>query len=110
MIITKKDTTTIITQEKATVIELVSRITEKYETWKNDNLIINLFSLDTIQPEDVNEFLLLSRKHKSAKRSFILVSSFISYDQIPKDISLTPTLEEAHNLIEMEEIERDLEL
>ena len=40
----------------------------------------------------------------------MLVSDQISYDQVPDEISLAPSLQEAHDIIEMEEIERDLDL
>jgi len=32
----------------------------------------------------------------------------LSYDEVPEEISVVPTLQEAKDLIEMEEIERDL--
>ena len=52
----------------------------------------------------------LSNSHKAKGKSFVLVSDLISYGDIPDEISLVPTVQEAKDLIEMEEIERDLEL
>ena len=110
MIIEKSGTTTIITQEKATIVELVTRLNTQYDALKNDNIIINLFSLKKITNDDITEFLLLSRKHKKGNHSFVIVTDVISYDEAADEIMITPTLQEAHDLIEMEEIERDLDL
>ncbi|SEK35489.1 hypothetical protein SAMN04487910_0328 [Aquimarina amphilecti] len=109
MIFNKEGSTTIITQEKATVIEFVKGIEDKYESMKNDNIVANLFSLKDLSINDVNEFLRVSNKHKSNKRSFVIVTDKISYDDTPKEITIVPTLIEALDLIEMEEIERDLD-
>ena len=108
MIVEHIKSTTVITQEKATLSQLVSRLNEIYAELKNNNIVINLFSLANLKASDLNEFLLFSEKHKSANHSFVLVTNKVSFDDIPEALSVTPTLAEAHDLIEMEEIERDL--
>ncbi len=109
MIFNKEGSTTIITQEKTTVIEFVKRLEDKYESLKSDNIIVNLFSLKQISVADINEFLRISNKYKSAKRSFVIVTNKISFDEVPGEITIVPTLQEAYDLVEMEEIERDLD-
>ncbi|MFD2562077.1 ribonuclease Z [Aquimarina rubra] len=109
MIFNKEGTTTIITQEKATIVDFVKGIENKYETLKNDNIVANLFSLKELSINDVNEFLRISNTHKANKRSFVIVTDKVSYDDAPKEITIVPTLIEALDLIEMEEIERDLD-
>ncbi len=99
---------TIVTQETLSHPELVKKLEEKYDTLKTQNIIINLFSLKEITAQDLNEFLLISRKHKTNKLSFVLVSASVNIDEVHTDLSVTPTLQEAHDFIEMEEIERDL--
>ncbi len=109
MIFNKEGSTTIITQEKTTVIEFVKRLEDKYESLKSDNIIVNLFSLKQISVADINEFLRISNKHKSARRSFVIVTNKVSFDEVPGEITIVPTLQEAYDLVEMEEIERDLD-
>ncbi|WP_299439466.1 ribonuclease Z [uncultured Aquimarina sp.] len=109
MIFNKEGSTTIITQEKATIVEFVKGIEDKYESMKNDNIVANLFSLKEISVDDINEFLRVSKKHKTNRRSFVIVTDKIAYDDTPKEITIVPTLIEALDLIEMEEIERDLD-
>ena len=56
----------------------------------------------------INDFLLISKQHKSEKHSFVIVSSIIDIDATPEELTIVPTLQEAFDIIEMEEIERDL--
>jgi len=109
MILSKTGNITVVTQERATIVDLVRNIDKKYEQLKNDNIIVNLFSVKEIQETAINDFLLVSKKHKASKRSFVIVSNTISHNSIPEELTLVPTLQEAHDIIEMEEIERDLE-
>lgn len=109
MIFSKTGNTTIITQERATIVELAANIEKKYNNIKNDNIIVNLFSVKEILPSAINDFLLLSKKHKEAKRSFVIVSSKLAYDSAPEELTIVPSIQEAHDIVEMEEIERDLE-
>lgn len=109
MIYSKNGSITVITQEKAKITEFVKKVEDKYDEIKNDNVIIDLFSLKTISVNDISEFIRVSTNHKANRRSFVIVTNMISYDDIPESITLVPTLKEAHDLIEMEEIERDLE-
>lgn len=109
MIFSKAGNITVITQERATIIELVANIEKKYNEIKGDNIVVNLFSVKEINETAISDFLLLSKKHKLAKKSFVIVTDKISYDVAPEELSITPTIQEAHDIIEMEEIERDLD-
>ncbi|WP_434035955.1 ribonuclease Z [Formosa sp. 4Alg 33] len=108
MILNTEGNTTIITQEKATPIELVKKIEALYPKFKNDNIIVNLSSIDTLTLESVVEFLQVSNSHRKAKHSFVLVTDKIKLDDTPDEIIVVPTLKEAYDIIEMEDMERDL--
>ena len=79
-----------------------------YNRFKNDNIIVNLTSLRPLIVQDVVEFLQISNQHRSAKHSFIIVTDKINIDEIPDELVIVPTLPEAYDIIEMEEMERDL--
>jgi len=108
MIIDQKENTSIITQEKATSIELVKKIQSLYPKFKNNNIIVVLTSLEKISTAQVVEFLEVSKTHRNANHSFVIVSNKIDLDEAPEDLAIVPTLQEAHDLIEMEVMERDL--
>jgi len=108
MIFDKDGNISIITQEKASVVELVKKMQIIYARFKNDNIIVNLTSLKPLSTNDVIEFLRISNQHRNAKHSFVIVSNKIDDDNIPDELVIVPTLQEAYDIIEMEEIERDL--
>jgi len=108
MIFDKDGNISIITQEKVSIVELVKKLQVIYSKFKNDNIIVNLTSLKPLNSNDVIEFLQLSNQHRKAKHSFVIVSNKIDFDEIPDKLLLVPTLQEAYDIIEMEEIERDL--
>lgn len=108
MIFDKDGNITLITQEKASVKTLVNNIEQVYEKYKNDHIIVNLSSLDIVTLEDIIEFLRISNRHRGDKKSFVVVSDKANLDMMPDEICVVPTLHEAYDIIEMEDIERDL--
>ncbi len=109
MIISKKDNITILTQERASIPELVKKINNYYPKIKNDNIVLNLASLKKLSVNDIIEFLQFSNSHRAAgEHSFVVVNNTITPDETPDEIIVVPTLQEAFDIIEMEEMERDL--
>lgn len=108
MKIKKHDTYLVLADERDDLAHFASYleriVPQKYE---KANLVIDLlkYSLDLPQ---LLLFLKLSTYHRSTKHSFVIVNNTISIDDIPEEIIVVPTLEEAGDIIEMEEIERDL--
>ena len=109
MIFNQNGNTSIITQEKVSVVELVKKLQTLYPKFKNHNIIVALHSLDAFKESEIAEFLQLSNKHKAAKHSFVIVSNKIDLDVVPDELIVVPTLLEAHDIIEMEDMERDLD-
>lgn len=108
MIFDKENNITLITQEKSTIVELVKKLEATYPKFKNDNVIINLSVINPISLQDIVEFLEVSNRHRRAKHSFVIVTDQANLDEMPDEIVVVPTLKEAYDVIEMEEIERDL--
>lgn len=108
MILDQNGTISIITQEKSSIIELVKKIQAIYPKLKNNNVIITLSSIQKIQTADIIEFLQLSNAHRASKQSFVIVTDYIDLDDVPDEIVVVPTMQEAYDIIEMEEMERDL--
>ena len=108
MIIDKNGNTTIITQETVTVVELVKKLEALYPKYKNDNIIVILTSIKQISLMDIIEFLNISNIHRGKKHSFVIVSAKANLDEVPDELVVVPTQQEAFDIIEMEEMERDL--
>jgi len=108
MVFDKKGTTTTVFQEDVELSSFLENLNNSYSKIKNDQLIINLFSFTTLTAGNVLEFLELSNTHRATNKSFVLVTDKVAYDEVPEAIVVVPTLQEAQDIIEMEEIERDL--
>ena len=65
MIIDQNGNTSIITQEKASIIELVKKLQALYPKFKNNNIIVALTSLNALAQAEIVEFLELSTTHKA---------------------------------------------
>jgi len=76
--------------------------------FEHQNLIIDLDQYETLELPDLLKFLKLSTYHRSTKHSFVIVNNAISIDDVPSEMTVVPTLQEAYDIVEMEEIERDL--
>ncbi|MBD0822576.1 ribonuclease Z [Aestuariibaculum marinum] len=108
MIIDQDGNISIITQEKATLPELVKKLQALYPKFKNSNIIVILSTLKTLGVHDIVEFLEISNTHRGSKHSFVIVTDKIDLDETPDEIVVVPTTQEAYDIIEMEEMERDL--
>ncbi len=108
MIIDKNGNITVITQETFTTIELVKKMEALYPKFKNDNIIVVLTSLAKIGNKEIVEFLNISNMHRRLKQSFVIVSDKIDLDEAPEELIVVPTQQEAYDIVEMEEMERDL--
>ena len=110
MLFDKDGNITIITQEKVSIIELVIKLNVIFDRFKNDNIIVRLTSLKQIPMEEIAEFLQISNTHRKSKQSFVIVSNMVNIDEMPDEMVIVPTIQEAYDIIEMEEMERDLGL
>ncbi len=110
MIIDKEGNTTVVFQENASLKTFVKNLTESFPLIRKDHIIVNLFSFSQLKAADLLEFLQMSLAHRKSGKSFVLVTDSVHYADLPDNLCVAPTLQEARDIIEMEEIERDLDL
>ncbi|MEM7087660.1 MAG: ribonuclease Z [Bacteroidota bacterium] len=84
---------------------LESIVPRKFE---DRNLIVDLEKYHALELSQLLEFLKLSNYHRSTKHSFVIVNNAVDIDDIPLEMTVVPSLQEAFDIVEMEEIERDL--
>lgn len=108
MIINKDGNISLITQERGGLKEFAKQFLEKYPAIKQDHLIISLTTLTKFSVNDILEFLEISNLHRGEEKSFVLVTDKVDFDAIPDEMVVVPSIQEAYDIIEMEDIERDL--
>ena len=103
-----KGHTTIIKDTESDVIAFLEKINDQYNSFKEYNLILDITRNETVNNKTIKLFSELSKIHKKAKKSLVIVAENIDFNAISSSMVVVPSLLEAQDIIEMEEIERDL--
>lgn len=99
---------TVIKDTLGDSLSFLEKLTKQYKNYKNQNLILDLTPNKTTSIASIKAFSELSKTHKKEKKSFVIVAEDINFNAVPKSLIVVPSVLEAHDIIEMEEIERDL--
>ena len=111
MQITQQENTTIFSWETTDPIGVDFRnlVKAHYKNMQDQNIVVDLSPVGKLQSSHILEFFELSIYNKEqVNKSFVVVIGIMEIKALPDDISVAPTLQEALDLIDMEEIERDL--
>ncbi len=73
-----------------------------------ENIVIDISQTRLVNNEIKSLSKIITNKKKNGT-SFVLIMDCVDLDKIPEEINIVPTLQEAIDLIEMEEMMRDLE-
>lgn len=104
----QKGNITIIKDSNSDLETFVYNLTNQFKTLESQNLIIDISSYRGLNAKSVNIFLSLAKQYKKAKKSFVLVLEDLDFNKVSASINVVPSVQEAYDIIEMEEIERDL--
>tara|TARA_B110000967_G_scaffold201720_1_gene239406 strand:+ start:1431 stop:1754 length:324 start_codon:yes stop_codon:yes gene_type:complete len=105
MIIEQHNSTAIISQDKTTITEFSTKLSVLYERFKEVDVIVQL---NDATAASMDSLVSLSETHRLLNHSFVVVSTQLNQDDFEDNFSVVPTLQEAHDYIEMETLERDL--
>ncbi|MAN59857.1 MAG: ribonuclease Z [Flavobacteriaceae bacterium] len=109
MKIKNHDNFVVLADEQDDIIEFASfleyQIPNKY---KGQNVIVDLLQYTNMGLQELLLFLKTSNLHRKTKQSFVLVNDSINPDDVPMEMIVVPTIQEGEDIVEMEEIERDL--
>lgn len=109
MKVTVEDNYTILTDERDTILDFAKYLEAIVpKNYDQHNLIIDLLQYDKLTLDELVAFINLSNYQRADKKSFVFVNTDIDYDIIPDEVIFVPTVQEAIDVIGMEEIERDL--
>lgn len=103
-----KDTAVIVDQNKQVSSEFFKSLDLNYPKFHSNNIILIIDETQNSEPDFVNFILKLTKSHQLHKKTFVVVAPQWSQSDISDDIVCVPTLQEAFDLIEMDEMQRDL--
>ncbi|CCG53397.1 Protein of unknown function [Flavobacterium indicum GPTSA100-9 = DSM 17447] len=103
-----KGHTTIIKDTESNYLQFVEKLTSQYNSFKDTNLILDITHDKSVDLTSLKNFTDLTKTHKKNKKSLVIVAANIDFNKVPSKLQVVPSILEAHDLIEMDEIERDL--
>ena len=103
-----KGHTTVLKDTQGDFQLFLDNITNQHESYKNQNLILDVTHDKSISIQSIKVFTELSKMHCKGKKSFVIVAENIDFNAVPKSLVVVPSVLEAHDIIDMDEIERDL--
>lgn len=108
MSIEKTDIATIFSTKELSIEDFFSDFSKKYANFKNENIIVDFSKAKEVSIENILLFSPIVNEHKNNGMSFVIVMNGIEADRFPDEMIVVPTLLEAKDIVEMENIERDL--
>lgn len=108
MKVEQKGHTVCIKDTQGDLMSFLMKVTHEYKSFEKSNIIIDIRLHKNLSLAAVNSFIPLSKIHKKSKKSIVLVTSDLDLNAISDKLAVVRSIQEAHDIIEMEEIERDL--
>ena len=99
---------TFATAEKETFEQSASNILAFAESGITTHLILNLLSVEDVEIKNLKSLKPIAKMYAKAKKSLVIVCEDIDFTEVPDYLNVVPTIIEANDIIEMEDIERDL--
>jgi len=100
---------TIIKSADENINLFLENVATQYNSYKGKNIIFDISINKELTHNDILLLDKLATKHKKEKKSFVVVANqSFDFNQATDKVIFVPTLQEAYDIIEMEDIERDL--
>jgi len=106
MKVKEKNNVVVFKKSSEDITDFAEKIIDQPNVYKDKNIIIDLEETE-LRPSEIIPFESLAVLQKKQKKSFVIVAD-IDFDEVSEEIIVVPTLQEGFDIIEMEEIERDL--
>lgn len=108
MKVDQKGHTVCIKDTQGDLVSFLMKVTHEYKTFQKHNIIIDIRLYNDLSLKEISSFMPLSKIHTKSKKSFIIVTSDLDHNAVSDKLAVVRSILEAHDIIEMEEIERDL--
>ena len=99
----------LVFENQTSTIDFFKTFENIYPNIQSKNIIVSLADFQISASDFIEKILKISESHHEGKRSFVIVSPIAIPDKFPDALEWAPTLQEAKDLIEMDEMQRDLE-
>ncbi|TQI70613.1 hypothetical protein JM79_1533 [Gramella sp. Hel_I_59] len=104
----EKDNYILISAEDAGLTDFTSELTKHHHDFNSSNIVVDLSKHKNLENQQLLAFLEISNLHRAENKSFVIVTDALGIDELPEELVVVPTLQEAEDMIQMDEIQRDL--
>ncbi|MGA8855348.1 MAG: ribonuclease Z [Christiangramia sp.] len=105
----RKENFLLITNDNGSITEFSSELTKHHSDIAQENVVVDLRDDKGLSVDHLMAFLEISNLHRNNNnKSFVLVNDAVGIDELPDELIVVPTLQEAEDMIQMDEIQRDL--
>jgi len=106
--IMNKEKNIIVGPKQESIKDFYNQFIEDYSEIADKNIIIDLSKISINKVSEILVFLNIAKSHISNDSSFVIIAQGITIDSLPDELIVVPTMIEALDIIEMDEIGRDL--
>ena len=99
---------TLISSDENSFLEFFTEFKKKYNQYEKKHLIIKILENFNPSKENILLFLPYCVEHQQNGISFVIVTKGVNIDDFPETFNIVPTLVEAEDVIEMENMQREL--
>lgn len=89
-------------------LDFLGNFKMNYPEFLEKNVIVDLTKVTDLKNTDILLFFDTAKAHLEKNTSFVVINAHADPDQLPEEIVTAPTLLEAIDIIELDEISRDL--
>ncbi|SEB40946.1 hypothetical protein SAMN04489761_0531 [Tenacibaculum sp. MAR_2009_124] len=108
MKVIQKDQYKFLSSEETSFEIFLNNFEKKYENLKDSHIVLEISSKNNFTEQNILLFLKYADIQKENGMSFVVINKGVEVDNFPENFNIVPTLIEAEDVIEMEDIQRDL--
>lgn len=99
---------TLLSSNNNSFEEFEQNFKESYTLFKEKHLFLQLSDSLNITEKNILVFLSFAEQSQKNGTTFVIICSNVDVDKLPETLNIVPTLQEAEDVLEMENIQRDL--
>jgi len=108
MNIENKETYILISSDENSFSEFYALFLNAVAEYNQQHIVVKIADIIKTTKKDLLLLLDIATKKKKEKTSFVIVSDSINIDDFPEYFNIVPTIIEAEDILEMEDMEREL--
>jgi len=106
--IMSKEKNIIVGPKHEGLVDFFKDFAKNYPSFLSKNVIVDLTEIKIDKVSEILVFLNTAVDHANNSTSFVIIANGVDMDELPDELIVVPTMIEALDIIEMDEITRDL--